>query len=433
MHSKSVDSLSLTRAGFIEYFLVATKLVHALTAIAPALFLLYYPGLVPVELRSNMLGLLLFFGALTVIMFQALDVYSDDIFSNRLRFRIMFFAWASAFCLLLFMYQGLGLFPYLSSKLVIFWFTGSLLLFGVQRLLVLRLYRAWMKRGMYLQRTVILGFTESGMHLAEYLVRNHDIRSGIIGFIDDRSERVPENYNSLPLLGNTKDLEKLIRQEQVDQVLVALPWFAEGRIGAIVHRLRQLPVNVLLVPDMAAFRHAHNRIVDVSGIPMFNASELPLRGWSPLIKRCEDLVLASIALVLFAPLMALVALAIRLDSKGACAVPAETLRLQQPADLGLQVPLDVHGKDRRQRRTPDHPRRRPHHPGRPLHPQDQHRRAAAAVQRARRQHVDGRPAPPRHRDQGRRHSLRGGGQRIQLAPPGQARHHRLGADQRLPG
>lgn len=276
MHSKSVDSLSLTRAGFIEYFLVATKLVHALTAIAPALFLLYYPGLVPVELRSNMLGLLLFFGALTVIMFQALDVYSDDIFSNRLRFRIMFFAWASAFCLLLFMYQGLGLFPYLSSKLVIFWFTGSLLLFGVQRLLVLRLYRAWMKRGMYLQRTVILGFTESGMHLAEYLVRNHDIRSGIIGFIDDRSERVPENYNSLPLLGNTKDLEKLIRQEQVDQVLVALPWFAEGRIGAIVHRLRQLPVNVLLVPDMAAFRHAHNRIVDVSGIPMFNASELPL-------------------------------------------------------------------------------------------------------------------------------------------------------------
>ncbi|MGE1515098.1 hypothetical protein [Pseudomonas aeruginosa] len=53
MHSKSVDSLSLTRAGFIEYFLVATKLVHALTAIAPAQFLLYYPGLVPVELRSK--------------------------------------------------------------------------------------------------------------------------------------------------------------------------------------------------------------------------------------------------------------------------------------------------------------------------------------------------------------------------------------------
>ncbi|EML1099374.1 hypothetical protein RZ910_005807 [Pseudomonas aeruginosa] len=280
MHSKSVDSLSLTRAGFIEYFLVATKLVHALTAIAPALFLLYYPGLVPVELRSNMLGLLLFFGALTVIMFQALDVYSDDIFSNRLRFRIMFFAWASAFCLLLFMYQGLGLFPYLSSKLVIFWFTGSLLLFGVQRLLVLRLYRAWMKRGMYLQRTVILGFTESGMHLAEYLVRNHDIRSGIIGFIDDRSERVPENYNSLPLLGNTKDLEKLIRQEQVDQVLVALPWFAEGRIGTIAtyHPYTQLPEgNYPWNLDFVSHANQINRALRNAGVPAIWSTEW---GWS---------------------------------------------------------------------------------------------------------------------------------------------------------
>lgn len=56
MHSKSVDSLSLTRAGFIEYFLVATKLVHALTAIAPALFLLYYPGLVPVGCAATCSG-----------------------------------------------------------------------------------------------------------------------------------------------------------------------------------------------------------------------------------------------------------------------------------------------------------------------------------------------------------------------------------------
>ncbi|MCU1716172.1 undecaprenyl-phosphate glucose phosphotransferase [Pseudomonas sp. 5P_3.1_Bac2] len=316
MHSKWLDRLSLGQAGFYEYFLVIFKLIHGLTAIAPALFLLYYPGLVPTELRQNMLGLLVFFGILTVIMFQALDVYSDDILSNRLRFRMMFFAWTSAFCLLLFMYQGLGLFPYLSRRWVLFWYASSFILFCLQRLLLLRIYRKWVTRGLYLQRTVILGFTESGRHLAEYLMRNQDIRCGLIGFIDDRSERVPDAFNSLPLLGDTQYLEQLIRQEKVGQVLVALPWFADGRIGAIVDHLRQLPVNVLLVPDMAAFRHAHNRIVDVSGIPMFNASELPLRGWSPFIKRCEDLVLASLAVLLSAPLMLLIALAIKLDSRG---------------------------------------------------------------------------------------------------------------------
>ncbi|MDF5946382.1 hypothetical protein P4129_03890 [Pseudomonas aeruginosa] len=128
------------------------------------------------------------------------------------------------------------------------------------------------------------------MHLAEYLVRNHDIRSRHHRLHRRPPERVPENYNSLPLLGNTKDLEKLIRQEQVDQVLVALPWFAEGRIGAIVHRLRQLPVNVLLVPDMAALPacpQLHRRCLRDPHVQRVRAA---LRGWSPLIKRCEDLV-----------------------------------------------------------------------------------------------------------------------------------------------
>ncbi|MGV8664187.1 undecaprenyl-phosphate glucose phosphotransferase, partial [Pseudomonas aeruginosa] len=82
----------------------------------------------PVQLRSNMLGLLLFFSALTVIMFQSLGVWSVDIFSNSLRCRLMFFAWASAFCLLLFLYQGLGLFPYLRNKLLNLCFPGSVLL-----------------------------------------------------------------------------------------------------------------------------------------------------------------------------------------------------------------------------------------------------------------------------------------------------------------
>lgn len=95
-----------------------------------------------------------------------------------------------------------------------------------------------------------------------------------------------------------------------------MSWAAESRIEQTVRELRRLPVNVLLVPDMQAFRHARNRITQVAGLPMFNVSERPLDGWSPLIKRLEDLVLASLALVLTLPAMLLIALAIRLDSPG---------------------------------------------------------------------------------------------------------------------
>ena len=75
---------------------------------------------------------------------------------------------------------------------------------------------------------------------------------------------------------------------------------------------------------------------------------------------------------------------------------AETLRLQQRADRGLQVPLDVCRPVRRHRLEARHQGRSARHPRRPLHPQDQHRRAAAAHQRGvQGQPVAGRPAPAR--------------------------------------
>ncbi|MGC6373370.1 undecaprenyl-phosphate glucose phosphotransferase [Pseudomonas sp. K2I15] len=312
----SVDSLFLTRAGFIEFFVVFVKLMHGFTAVLPALILLFYPEPMASELRAHFLGLLLFFAILTIILFQAMGVYSEELFSNRLRFRTMLVAWSSAFCILLFMYQILLMFPQLSPRNLAFWFVTSLGLFGLERMVMLRLFRNLMTNGKYLQRTVILGFTDTAVHVADHLQRNGDIRSGLIGFIDDRTERIPKELSNLPLLGNTRDLEKLIRSEQVNQVMITLPWAAEQRINGLVKRLRQMSVNVMLVPDMAALRYGHSRITDVGGILMFNTSHVPLRGWSPFIKRCEDLILATLGLVALSPIMLITAIAIKLDSKG---------------------------------------------------------------------------------------------------------------------
>ncbi|MET1080076.1 MAG: undecaprenyl-phosphate glucose phosphotransferase [Pseudomonas sp.] len=316
MRLSHVDSLLLTRSGLNEYLLAAARIVHGCTAVLPGLLLLAYVPESSVAQTNSYLFVLMFFALLVTVLFQALDVYSEAFFSNRLRFRIMVVAWSAAFCLLLFMHRGLGLLLYASNLQLAIWFFVSLLLFGAERLLLLYVFQQLMRRGRFLNNAVILGGTDNGLHLAEYLKAHRDIRCGVIGFIDDRLARTPDHLNGLPVLGNCQDLERLIREEKVSQVLVALPWSAETRIDQIIRRLRKLPVNVLLVPDMVAFRHAHNRITEVASLPMFNASEVPLRGWSPLFKRLEDLLLASLTLILLLPLMLLVALAIKLDSPG---------------------------------------------------------------------------------------------------------------------
>ncbi|MFP3526507.1 hypothetical protein SB912_28875, partial [Pantoea sp. SIMBA_072] len=89
----------------------------------------------------HFLGLLLFFAVLTIILFQALGIYSEELFSNRLRLRSNIVAWSAAFCILLFMYQILQFFPQLTPRNLVVWYIASLGLFCVERLGVLRLYR----------------------------------------------------------------------------------------------------------------------------------------------------------------------------------------------------------------------------------------------------------------------------------------------------
>ncbi|WP_277963345.1 undecaprenyl-phosphate glucose phosphotransferase [Pseudomonas sp. RIT-To-2] len=316
MRLQPVDSLLMTRPSMVEYFLFAIRLVHGLTAIAPGLLLLALDQNNETAATKNYIAMLCFFGFLSVLIFQALGVYAESIFSNRLRFQTTFYAWASAFCLLLFMHRALSLFDFISNLELAIWFFGTFVLFGIERLILLTVFQQLMMRGVFLQNAVILGATENGQRLAEYLLQHQDIRSGVVGFIDDRIARLPKTLVNLPLLGNSQDLEQLIREEKVTQVLVALPWSAENRMDYIIRELRRLPVNVLLVPDMVAFRHSHNRITEVANLPMFNASEVPLRGWSPFFKRVEDMLISVFALLLLSPIMLLVALAIKLDSPG---------------------------------------------------------------------------------------------------------------------
>ncbi|MCF5468972.1 undecaprenyl-phosphate glucose phosphotransferase [Pseudomonas syringae] len=316
MRLQPVDSLSLTRTSLVEYFLFGIRLTHGIACMLPGLMIMLLTKDSRPEAPESYLAIMLFFGFVGVLMFQAMGVYSEALFSNDLRMGTMALAWSAAFGLLLFMQQALGMFGYLSNEELLIWYLGSLALFGITRLLLLMLFKHQMRKGVFLQHAVILGATENGQRLAEYLLEHQDIRSGVTGFIDDRIGRLPKTVANLPMLGNTSDLERLIREEKVTQVLVALPWTAENRMDYIIRELRRLPVNVLLVPDMIAFRHTHNRITEVARLPMFNASDVPLNGWSPFIKRAEDIVLSSLAVLALSPVMLLVALAIKLDSPG---------------------------------------------------------------------------------------------------------------------
>ena len=97
MRLQPVDSLSLTRTSLVEYFLFGIRLAHGLACVMPGLVILALAPAIQVDQAKGELGMLLVFGLICVMMFQALGVYCEALFSNSLRLRMILFAWTAAF------------------------------------------------------------------------------------------------------------------------------------------------------------------------------------------------------------------------------------------------------------------------------------------------------------------------------------------------
>ncbi len=174
----------------------------------------------------------------------------------------------------------------------------------------------WAREGLLAARTVIFGAGDHGTRLASFLLENEDFRTRIVGFADDRRTRVPSHVKGLPMLGNSADLEAMVRRDEVDEVIVALPWSAEKRVHELTHRMAMLPVQIRLASDLAGYSFRQRQFSFMAGLPMLDIFERPITGWSSIAKSIEDLVLAAVLTFMLAPALLIIAAAVKLDSRG---------------------------------------------------------------------------------------------------------------------
>ena len=111
-------------------------------------------------------------------------------------------------------------------------------------------------------------------------------------------------------------LLRLARKTQIDEIIVHLPEKRDAEYGAVLRKLGELPVNVNLCPDLSDLPIAPRKLTVLQETLMINVVERPFWGWAAVAKRAEDVILSGFMLLLFAPLMLLIALAVKLDSRG---------------------------------------------------------------------------------------------------------------------
>ena len=140
-----------------------------------------------------------------------------------------------------------------------------------------------------------------------------------VGVYDDRMGQERVNPEGLDVIGKLDDLLLAARDEQIDQIIIALPQSADRRIATVAKKLEQLPVSVHIVTHIASDLIDEGRTHKVSNlgpVGMLDVKKKALADWGPFVKRTEDLVLGCMLFLLTAPLFPLITLAIKHDSNG---------------------------------------------------------------------------------------------------------------------
>jgi putative colanic acid biosynthesis UDP-glucose lipid carrier transferase len=178
--------------------------------------------------------------------------------------------------------------------------------------------RVLWQRGLNTQPAAIVGVTELGIQLGHNLNAAPELGLKLVGYYDDRPpERNPDvPLGMKPQIGTIADLLADIKAGFVRRIYITFPMRAEDRIRDVLKSLADSPASVYIVPDFFVFQLLHSRWTDIGGLPTVSIFENPLYGIDGAVKRAFDLVVGGLLLVLLGVPMALIALAVRLTSRG---------------------------------------------------------------------------------------------------------------------
>ena len=249
-------------------------------------------------------------------LFAAAGLYRPrDLGKLRRQMRRVVVAWSAVQALLILLALVSGSTQALPATFFLAWWSAGLAALLALHLAAALLVRRGQRSGWLATRLVLVG---AGPQAAQLIGKLRKLDPGVVilGLFDDRRSRVPAAVEGCPVLGTLDDLSRYASTHVIDQIVITLPQQAAGRRLACYEKLRHLPVDVRLSPDMPGLELEGRGMAELAGIPMLRVFDRPLTGWAWVIKGVEDRVLAAMGLLLAAPVMLGVALLIRLTSPG---------------------------------------------------------------------------------------------------------------------
>ncbi len=256
------------------------------------------------------------------IGFPALDVYN---LRKNLRLADELSRLSTAYAATVLAFAGALYFSFREiSRLQVIYFAGlGWLLLAAYRVLFRLVLRAYSSEAghPWIRRVLIVGAGPLGREIADTVLAHHWTGLRLIGFVDDNPEAntslaISATNVRFPNFGSIARAAEIAKEQRIDEAIFALPSASHDEMVALIATLQQMKIGIRVAPNIERLAFLGSTIEDFGGQPLITLRAPVLDPMQRVIKRIFDLAVSTVTLVVAAPLLLLIAVAIKLTSRG---------------------------------------------------------------------------------------------------------------------
>jgi Undecaprenyl-phosphate glucose phosphotransferase len=175
--------------------------------------------------------------------------------------------------------------------------------------------RSLRKKGFNLRHIIAVGEGAAIESVIQKIERFPELGLRVLGIVTHENSPL-QSIQGKKVLGHIHDLPQIIKATRADRVLISLPRHQYSDLDRVLSFLKDETIDLQLIPDIHEYVTLGCEIEEFDGLPIVNLNDSPLSGWAVYLKRITDIILSAMALIALAPLLTLIALAVKLTSKG---------------------------------------------------------------------------------------------------------------------
>ena len=217
---------------------------------------------------------------------------------------------------ILFAFRKSGYFEHYSTRMLGFFYLFSVFFTSFERYSLRKILSALRKRGFNQKHIILVGYSSVSDRFIDLCKKNPDWGYHIYGIVDDLAEQGTA-YKGISVIGKINSLRTLLSGNTIDEIAITLPLAAYEKLPGIVSTCEKSGVHTKFIPDYQEIIHSKPIAEDMDGLPIINIRNVPLtEPMNAMLKRMMDIAGSLVGILLFGPLMIIVAILIKLDSPG---------------------------------------------------------------------------------------------------------------------